>query len=501
MQHDGTIADSPKSHRRGKHTKAKIALSTALAAAVAGGVLVYANASATTAVPALATGDTRTVGEPHTPTTVCRTVTAALATASRTFTAAQEAAAPDTARIQQALNACKQSGSAQVSVVLAASGTRTAFLTGPLTVPQGVVLLLDSPVTLYGSLKASDYQISSKPTCGTVGSSNGGCKPLVAVSGANAGVEGVRAANGTQGRIDGRGDLTLNGRSTTWWGLATQAKNDGGSQNNPRMIQAVKSDNFTLYDIDLVNAPNFHVSYQNGTGFTAWGVRIKTPASARNTDGIDPSGATNVTIADSFVMAGDDGIAIKGGSTASKNITVKNNHFYGTHGISIGSETASGVSNVLVTGNTVTGTDANGTASGSSVGLRIKSSGATGGPVSRITYLNTCVTKVKQPLVFDTHYASGSGSTPVFTDVVVNGVRATSTVSGGKSVVAGFDSGHPVGLSLLNVSLDRASVSAEYAKVGLYNSALKPSGTGVATSTLGGSGTVPTCAFPAYPAL
>src|SRR5262249_4545103 len=153
-------------------------------------------------------------------------------------------------------------------------------------------------------------------------------------------------------------------------------------QNNPRMIQAVKSDNFTLYDIDLVNAPTFHVSYQNGTGFTAWGIRIKTPDSARNTDGIDPSGATNVTIAESSIMDGDDGIAIKGGSYASKNITVKNSDFYGTHGISIGSEPSAGVSNVLVADNTVTGTDANGTASGSSVGLRIKSSGVNGGLVS-----------------------------------------------------------------------------------------------------------------------
>ncbi|MFI2205592.1 glycosyl hydrolase family 28 protein [Streptomyces sp. NPDC020192] len=72
-------------------------------------------------------------------------------------------------------------------------------------------------------------------------------------------------------------------------------------------------------------------------------MRIKTPATARNTDGIDPAGATDVTIADSSIQDGDDGIAIKGGSKASSNITVRNSHFYGTHGISIGSETSSGV--------------------------------------------------------------------------------------------------------------------------------------------------------------
>ncbi|WP_427920629.1 glycoside hydrolase family 28 protein [Streptomyces sp. cg40] len=502
MQHKGTTADAPQRHRRGKFTGARIALSAALAAATAGGVIAYANASTTTSsVPALATGDSRNVSEPHVPATVCRTLAAGLTMAGRRSGSTQEGAAPDTTRIQQALDACKQSGSGQVAVKLVASGSHAAFLTGPLTVPQGVVLLIDSPVTLYGSLKAADYQISSKPTCGTVATASGGCKPLITVSGANTGIEGVRAANGTQGRVDGRGDLPLYGTATTWWDLATQSKNNGGIQNNPRMIQAVKSDNFTLYDIDLVNAPNFHVSYQNATGFTAWGVRIKTPASARNTDGIDPSGATDVTIADSYIMDGDDGIAIKGGSAASKNITIKNSHFYGTHGISIGSETAAGVSNILVTGDTVTGTDANGTASGSSVGLRIKSSGVNGGPVTQVTYTGTCITQVRMPLVFDTHYATGSGSTPTFTGIVVNGVRATSSVSGAKNVISGYDAAHPIGLTLLNVSLDTNTVTAEYAGIGLSNSTLKPTGTGVTTSSVTGSGTVPTCTFPAFPAL
>ncbi|MFJ8336413.1 glycoside hydrolase family 28 protein [Streptomyces sp. NPDC094437] len=506
MQHRNTPADAPRRHRRGTFVKARIALSAALAAAAAGGVVAYANAAGTTAtttaaIPASATGDSRTVTEPAVPKTVCRSLAATLTLTGRKASSAQEAAAPDTSRIQQALDACKQSGSGQVAVKLTAGGSNTAFLTGPLTVPQGVVLLLDSPVTLYGSLRASDYQISGKSTCGTVASSSGGCKPLISVSGAHTGIEAVRASNGTQGRVDGRGDLALYGTSTSWWDLAEQAKNNGGSQNNPRMIQAVSSNDFTLYDLDLVNAPNFHVSYQNGTGFTAWGVRIKTPAGAHNTDGIDPSGATDVTVSDSYVMAGDDGIAIKGGSNASKNITIRNSHFYGTHGISIGSETAAGVSNVLVTGNTLDGSDANGTASVASTGLRIKSSGLNGGAVTQVTYTGTCITRTKQPLVFDTHYATGSGSTPSFTGIVVNGVKATASTSGAKSVISGYDAGHPVGLTLLNVALDTSTTTAQYATVGLYNSTVKPSGTGVTTTSVTGTGSVPTCTFPGYPAL
>ena len=49
--------------------------------------------------------------------------------------------------------------------------------------------------------------------------------------------------------------------------------------------------NFTVYDVDLINAPLFHIYFEGGSGLTVWGVRIKTPATARNTDGIDPDSA------------------------------------------------------------------------------------------------------------------------------------------------------------------------------------------------------------------
>jgi polygalacturonase len=500
-------ARSSNPHRRRVPATRRNLTAAGVAAALVGaasGALLLANASTASAasVPALATGDTRSVSQPSVPGTVCATLTSGLQMASRTSSTANETTPPDTSRIQAALDSCKQSGSGQVAVKLvAADSTHTAFLTGPLTVHQGEVLLLDSGVTLYGSLNPANYQISGKPTCGTVASSSGGCKPLITVSGANAGVEAVRSSSGSQGRIDGRGDLDILGTSTSWWDLATEAKNDGGNQNNPRMIQANSSDNFTLYDIDLLNSPNFHVSY-SGNGFTAWGVRIKTPATARNTDGIDPAGATNVTIADSYIQDGDDGIAIKGGSAASSNITVENDHFYGTHGISIGSETNSGVSNVLFENNTLSGTDSSGNASGSANGIRIKSSAANGGTVKQITYDATCLTKVKYPLVFDTHYSDGTGSyTPYFTDIVVNGVKSSSSVSGATSTYVGLDSGHPLGLTLENVSLDATAYTASYANIGLYDSDVTPSGTGVTTSSVSGSGSVPSCSFPSFPGL
>jgi polygalacturonase len=50
-------------------------------------------------------------------------------------------------------------------------------------------------------------------------------------------------------------------------------------------------------------------------------------------------------------------VAIKAGSSPATDMTIEHNHFYGTHGISIGSETNGGVANILVRDNTVDGVD------------------------------------------------------------------------------------------------------------------------------------------------
>jgi polygalacturonase len=299
-------------------------------------------------------------------------------------------------------------------------------LSGPLTIGSGVVLVLEPQVTLYASRNAADYGSS----CGTINSSGKGCTAFITVNGDNSGVDGVRSSSG-QGIIDGRGGDDILGTSTTWWALASEAKANGGNQNNFRLIYAKNASNFTLYDIDLENSPFFHVVYQGGTGFTAWGVYIHTPANARNTDGIDPGdGASNITIEDSYIADGDDGIAIKG-ATATSNISIIGDHFYGTHGISIGSETNGGVTNVLVQDDTISGTGVNGTPSTSANGLRIKSDPSRGGKVSDVSYADICMTGLQYPLDFDTHYSSLSGSNiPDFTGIQVNGVQSVSSMSG-----------------------------------------------------------------------
>ncbi|HXA51651.1 MAG TPA: glycosyl hydrolase family 28 protein [Candidatus Acidoferrum sp.] len=116
----------------------------------------------------------------------------------------------------------------------------------------------------------------------------------------------------------------------SWWELAEQARK-GGNQNCPRLVVLDRCDNVTLYRITLKNSPNFHVSYRYGSGFTAWGVIIDTPKTARNTYGIDPGPASNVTI--------------KAGGKCD-HMAISHNHFYTGHGMSIGSETDGGADTI-----------------------------------------------------------------------------------------------------------------------------------------------------------
>jgi polygalacturonase len=451
-----------------------------------------------TAAVTLATGDSRSVSQPAVP-SACTTLSATLETSNEQFSSSDESSPPDTSRIQSALNGCSGTGKA---VVLAPSGSDNAFLSGPLSLPASVTLVVDDGATLYASRNPANYQVSGQATCGTVASSDNGCKPFINVTGSNAGIMGTQGSNGSQGEIDGRGDQDILGTGGTWWALAQTAENDSEKQNNPRLIESDKYNNLTLYDIDLVNAPFFHVYFQSGNGLTVWGVRIKTPATARNTDGVDPDSSTNVTVNDSYIQDGDDGIAIKTNASAASNVTIENSHFYGTHGISIGSQTQYGVSNVLVENNTVSGSDSSGNVSTDNNGIRIKTSSSEGGKVSDITYENTCLTGVKHALEFNPFYSSGNGSTtPDYTSIVVQGFKAVDSASSAQSVLEGYNSSNPLGLTLENVNLDATSTSAEYANIGEYDTNFTPSGTGVTVSSISGSGSVPSCSFPSYPGL
>lgn len=383
--------------------------------------------------------DTRTVTEPVIP-PICTTLTAQIA-ASPNIAPTDESRL-DTIRIQTALDHCSPSH----AVALQPDAAHNAFLSGPIELREGVTLLIQKGVTLYASRDPKLYETSSG-SCGIVTPAHNGCKPLIGVNHVSG------AAIMGDGAIDGRGGTKLlasnnQTQNVTWWDLAEQARTPGiGGQQVPRILVANYADNFILYRITLKNSPNFHVVYNHGDGFTVWGLKIDTPKRlARNTDGIDPgAGSKNITITQSFIRTGDDNIAIKGGPGGVTNMSVIHNHFYWGHGMSIGSETNGGVSQIRVTDLSLDGPDS---------GIRIKSMGTRGGLVHDITYDNVCIRNSPRPIDITAAYAANGPvkgtSPPTFRDITLHNVRIS---GGGKILFDGYDHDHRAAVRLDSVFL------------------------------------------------
>src|SRR3984957_12646543 len=404
--------------------------------------------------------DSRNVTEPKFP-PVCTTLSARLAIVSG---GPSSETAFDTSRIQSALNTCAPCG----RVELVASGTFNAFLTQPFSLPTGVTLLVDGGVTLYGSRNPADYQngtvSSTQEACGTIGTRGNGCRALIKTKGTTgSGIMGY-------GVIDGRGpdDLIVNGNTQNYSFYSNTLKaystSPIGSQNNPEMITAEEANNFTLYKITLKNSPLFtlHWEGQNGSsnvtsGLTIWGIKIIGPYNIPNTDGIDPTdNAANITITNSFISNGDDQVAISSTAVGNpvSNVSVTNVHTYSGRGISIGSYTEGGISNVLVDSISQAGyyADSNGN------GFRIKSAADRGGIVSNVTFQHICQENEAHAIRFDPFYTKTPANTnfiPTFTNIVVRDVTVLANPSGGSGrfIFEGYDANHLTTLTLDNLNV------------------------------------------------
>jgi len=460
-------------------------------------VLCCAGAWITPAIVARAQ-DTRTVTEPVIP-PACVTLKAEKTGNAGTL-AEEFETTTDTARIQHALDGCKPG----LAVELTAGKDANAFLSGALELREGVTLLIDKGVVLYGSRDPKDYDpnpadSTTKLLCGTMSDFSAAyitaqdaakgmvaaavapqgrpCKPLIGVNVKNAAVMGG-------GVIDGRGGATLVGHDYSWWQMARAAEPKQLRYYSTRLIVASHADGFVLYGITLHNAPNDHVSLNNTNGFTAWGVHLLTPTipglDARNTDGIDPGSSTNITITHSWIDNGDDNIAIKNGVT---HMSVINNHFYNGHGMSIGSETNNGVSFLLVDGLTEDHTTS---------GIRIKSNAARGGLVHDLTYRNICMRNVQMPIAISPFYNNGTvegfvdpgivgDRIPDYKNITVQNIFATTP---GDVLIAGKDAAHRTEVQLDNVTIQDihpAQVHAQFTTAVINHVNFELQGPGVVT--------------------
>ena len=380
------------------------------------------------------TGDPRTVTEPTYP-AVCTVLTAVQSASSLVESQA------DTARVQAAINACPVGQAVQFSA--SADGTANAFIIQPITLAAGVTMLVDPEVTIFGSIRSSDYSCSASASW---------CTALIDVA-ANTYPATGSAIMGL-GAIDGRGGVPLLDTGKTWWSL-------GSNELRPRLVflgnhsTGARADNFTMYKITLKNSPKFHFS-GTGNDLTIWGVKVFAPPDSPNTDGLDPSGSQNITITNSYISDGDDMIAVKAGVGHVSNVTISNNHMYSGHGITVGSETNAGLNNMYVHDDAID----NGFGGSSVDSLRIKSDTSRGGEVYDVLYKNICIQHGGDTIVIDPYYSSQTGSLiPNFHDITFSNVHELIRDSAHKPTFVGYNTAgivNPLTVTMDNFSFDGA---------------------------------------------
>jgi hypothetical protein len=253
------------------------------------------------------------------------------------------------------------------------------YMTGPLAMTNMINLQIDAGATLrmlpYGTWS--------------------GTTPLLTFSNlSNVEISG-------SGGIDGQGG--------PWWA------------NNPGcglyMIYFYNCNTVVVQNATFSNAPAQQIVFKGKNGnITLQGITIEAPSShattpSHNTDGIDLVG-TNCLVQNCTISTGDDNIALGSSSSGAmaSDILVTNCAFGDGHGMTIGSNTAGGVSNLTVIFCTFNGTD---------YGIRMKSDNAAkspgaGGVTQNLAYYNLGMTNIRyEPILIYSYYNQSGFSTPV----------------------------------------------------------------------------------------
>jgi len=195
------------------------------------------------------------------------------------------------------------------------------------------------------------------------------------------------------------GSGAIDGAGTTWWAWSERASRAQPGRlvyPRPKMVVIDGCQRLHISGITLRNSPMFHLVPKNVSDLVIEDVKFRSPSNAPNTDALDPTNCTNVLIRNCDFDVGDDDVVIKAGG---HNILIEDCNIHHGHGISIGSETAEGIHDMLVRHCTIEGADN---------GLRIKSMRGAGGLVERIHYDDVQMKNVANAIVLDLTYVDNN---------------------------------------------------------------------------------------------
>jgi len=273
--------------------------------------------------------------------------------------------------------------------------------------------------------------------------------------------------------ISGAG--TIDGQGIPWWPFASER-----NARRPRMIAMSSCDRVLIEDVHLTNSPMFHIAIGGkSSNVTVRGVTIRANPSTdpvnpgHNTDACDVTGR-HVLVENCDISVGDDNFTCGGGTS---DVLIRNNTYGYGHGVSIGSHTVGGVSNITVMNCTFNNTEQ---------GIRVKTDRDRGGFVHNLSYYNLHMTNVEFPiLIYATYMATNrayrglakltadvaatypgakiADRTPFYRDITFSNI--TATVAPGNR--AGLIWGLPEA-AVTNVILDHVNIKADR-PFGIYN--------------------------------
>jgi len=202
--------------------------------------------------------------------------------------------------------------------------------------------------------------------------------------------------------IYGKGEINGNASRDNWWGIV---KKMNGCY-RPHMLFLNHCKDIRLQGLTFTNSPSWTLHPYFSENIDFLGTRIVNPADSPNTDGIDPESVKNMNILGMHFTLGDDCIAVKSGKIymgrkfkqPSENIQIRHCLMENGHGaVTVGSEMAGGVKNLLVENCIFSHTDR---------GLRIKTRRGRGRDaiLDEITFRSITMDHVMTPLVVNSFY-------------------------------------------------------------------------------------------------
>ncbi|WJX49928.1 hypothetical protein P8452_36303 [Trifolium repens] len=189
--------------------------------------------------------------------------------------------------------------------------------------------------------------------------------------------------------IDGTSTGGIDGHGSTWWQCRSCSR--------PIALSFHSCNDLSVNNLRISNSPGGHISINGCNGAIFSNVIVTSPSNSPNTDGFDISASKNILIEDSTIHAGDDCIAINGGSSYINATRVSCGPGHGSIGSLGKGHSHETVEEVHVKNCSFTDT---------TNGARIKTFPGGSGYARKITFEQIHLTNVQNAIIIDQHYGT-----------------------------------------------------------------------------------------------